>query len=99
MFQMLLNRDRTIERFIARYFLEKLRPPNQQIASELAGIESLDEQLQQPGMRNEQFEKQTAQTVGFDEANKLIERAIGISSLRQAVEQERTKITKKLTRA
>src|ERR1043166_2557306 len=50
-------------------------------------------------MGHQEFEEQTAQTVGFDKSKKIIERCVGIGRLVHALEQERTQIAKNLAGA
>src|SRR4029077_7214476 len=75
------------------------RAANQRFRGELTGIEGPDQQLKQTRMGHQEFEEQTAQTVGFDESKKIIQRCIWIGRLRQALEQERTQIAKNLAGA
>ena len=75
------------ESWIARDFFEQLRAANQQVAGEPAGIESLDYQLKQFRVRNEQLEKQTAQAVALHESNKLVQSRIGVGSFGDRIEQ------------
>src|SRR6266545_6344517 len=71
--------------------------PDQQITGKPAGIKGFDEQLEQLRIRNQQLEKQTAQAVGFHEANELIESCIRICSLGEPLEQDRTQLAEYLT--
>src|SRR4029453_11498967 len=73
--------------------------PDQQITGKPAGIEGFDEQFEQLRIRNQQLEEQTAQAVGFHEANELIESCIRIRSPGEPLEQDRTQLAKYLTRA
>ena len=57
-----------------------------------AGIESLDNQLKQLRVRDEQFEKQTAQTVSFHESKELVQSRVGIGSFRQPIQQNRAQL-------
>src|SRR5438309_10820199 len=59
--QMFLYRDATVQVLAARDVLEKLRPANEKVSRELAGVESFYQQLEQPGICHEQLEEQTAQ--------------------------------------
>ena len=71
--------------------------PDQQITSKPAGIKGFDEQFEQLRIRNQQLEKQTAQAVGFHEANELIESCIRICRLGEPLEQDRTQLAEYLT--
>src|SRR5215472_5443009 len=82
---------------IARDFFEQLRAPNQQISGEPADIESLNNQLKQFRVGNEQFEEQTAQAVSFHETNELIESCARIRCLRQPIQQERMQFPRYLS--
>src|SRR4029453_12369413 len=73
--------------------------PDQQITGKPAGIKGFDEQFEQLRIRYQQLEEQTAQAVGFDEANELIESCIRIRRLGEPLEQDRTQLAKYLTRA
>ena len=83
---MFLRPYRAVEFFALRDFLEQLRAANQRFRGELTGIEGPDQQLEQTRMGHQEFEEQTAQTVGFDESKKIIQRCVGIGRLRQALE-------------
>ncbi len=61
-----------------------------------ARIECFDKQLQQLRIHDQQFEKHAAQTIGFHEADELIQRHIGIRRARQPPKQERPKIAQHL---
>src|SRR4030095_14312427 len=71
--------------------------PDQQIAGKPAGIKRFDEQFEQLRIRNQQLEEQTAQAVGFDEANELIERCMRTPRLGEPLKQDRTQLAKYLT--
>src|SRR4029453_10841602 len=71
--------------------------PDQKITRKPAGTKGFDEQFEQLRIRNQQLEEQTAQAVGFDEANELIESCIRIRSLGEPLEQDRTQLAKYLT--
>ena len=55
--------------------------PDQLITGKPAGIKGFDEQFEQLRIRNQQLEEQTAQAVGFHEANELIESSFGSAAL------------------
>src|SRR5215469_16299699 len=76
---MLRNRPRLIEVLVAGDFLEQPRSANEQITCCSTAIEGSDDQFQQGGICREQFKKQSAQAVGFDETHELIQCCIRIS--------------------
>src|SRR5947209_19800260 len=84
---MVRNGPRLIETFIASDFLEELGPANQQIRCESASIKSFDQQLKQCWIRREQFKEQSAQPVGFDETDELVQCGVGIGGLPDFGEQ------------
>ena len=88
-----------IEIFVAGDFLEQLRTANQQIAGEPAGVESFDHQLEQSRVGGQQFKKQAAQTVSFDEANELIQDGIRVRCLCHLLEKGGSQFCKNLFRA
>ena len=88
--QMFLYRDATVQVLATRDVLEKLRPANEKVSRELAGVESFYQQLEQPGICHEQLEEQTAQPVGLNKPDELIERCVRVRGFREPLEQERT---------
>src|SRR5436305_1099298 len=87
----------TVEHVAARDFFEQLRPTDEQIAGIPTGVECFDQQLEQPRMRDKQFEEHAAQSVGIDESDELIQSRVGISGVPQFFEQERLQTFEHLT--
>ena len=94
--QMFLYRDATVQVLAARDVLEKLWPANEKASGELAGVERFYQQLEQPGICHEQLEEQTAQAVGLNKPDELIESCVRVRGFRKPVEQERTQLAKDL---
>ena len=93
---MLGDRSRLIKTFVACDFLEQLRSANQQITGEPARVESFDYQFEQSRIAGEQFKKQAAQAVRFDEPDKLIQCRIRVCRLGHLLEKSRTELGKHL---
>src|SRR5580765_8618038 len=85
-----------VERGAAGDFLEQMRMTNQNIGRKETGIKCSDQQLEKFGIGREQFEKQAAQTEGFNEADNRDESGIGIGALLQLLKQKRAKSAKNL---
>src|ERR1700736_1696123 len=99
MLYMFAYRSGLIKARVSRDVFEQLRPPNKQIAGDLAGVEGFDQQLEKFRICDQQLEEQAAQPVSFDEPDELIQRRIRVSALRQPVEQKRPKLSKNLSAA
>ena len=97
--KMLGNGSRPIKTFVACDFLEQLRLANEQIAGEPAPIKCLDHQLEQSWIGGQQFEKQAAQSVSFDETDELIQDGVGVRCLCHLVEKCGPQFSKNLFRA
>ena len=76
--------------------LEPLRTADQPAARRLTRVESSDQQLKQTRIRRQQFEKQTAKSICFHEADKLSERRIRIRRAAEPGQQERPQFAKNL---
>src|SRR5205085_5647879 len=87
-----------VEGGAASDFLEQMRMTNQNIGRKETGIKSSHQQLEKFGIGREQFEKQAAQTEGFNETDNGGESSIGIGALRQLLKQKRPKSAKNLPR-
>ena len=74
----------SIELAAACHLFEQLRTANEQIPGVTAGVERLDQQLEQTRIHRQHLEKQTAQSVGFNETDELIKRCIRIGRRRRA---------------
>src|SRR5437763_10615325 len=85
-----------VERGAASDFLEQMRMTNQNVGRKKTGIERSHQQLEKFRIGREQFEKQAAQTEGFNETDDRYESGIGIGALRQLLKQKRTKFAKNL---
>ena len=96
---MFLQCDLAVQSFAARNFVEKLWATDQKLAGKPAGIEGFYQQFEQSGIGDEQLEEQTAQAIGFNKPNKLIESCIGVRRFREPLEQNRTQPTECLARA
>src|SRR5437867_3171428 len=94
--QMFLYRDATVQVLAARDVLEKLWPANEKVSRELADVESFHQQLEEPGICHKQLEEQTAQAVGLNKPDELIECCIWVRGFREPVEQGRTQLAKDL---
>ena len=97
--QMPLDTDAAIELAGTRHLFQQLRAANKEIARVSTGLECLRQQFEQPRIGDQQFEKQTAHAVGFDEAEKLREREIRIDAEREPFEQHGSQFPKNLARA
>src|SRR5205807_6640988 len=80
-------------------FFKQSWPANEQIATKSGGIQSFEKQFQQTRVGGQDFEKQSAQSVCFDEPDKLIQGHIRIGDFSQPVEQQRPKLSEYLARA
>src|SRR3954467_10960380 len=96
---MLRHVDNPAESIVSRNVLQKLWAPDQQVPAKPASIKSPDEKLQQLRICNEQLEKQTAQSVGINKANELVQGHIGFGRSRQVGQKERTELGEYLARA
>src|SRR2546421_1130645 len=85
-----------VERGAASDFLEQMRMTNQNVGRKKTGIERSHQQLEKFGIGREQFEKQAAQTEGFNETDNGDESSIGIGARRQLLKQKRAKSAKNL---
>src|SRR2546421_9789002 len=85
-----------VEGGAASDFLQQMRMTNQNIGRKETGIKCSHQQLEKFGIGREQFEKQAAQTEGFDETNNGDESSIGIGARRQLLKQKRAKFAKNL---
>src|SRR5260370_32979982 len=85
-----------VEGGAASDFLEQMRMTNQNIGRKETGIKCSHQQLEKFGIGREQFEKQAAQTKGFDETDNGDESGIGIGGLRQLLQQQRARVAKNL---
>src|SRR5437588_10698234 len=92
------DRSVLIKTFVPRDLFEQLRPANEQVACEPALIETFDHQFEQRWMRGQQFKKQTAQSVRFHEADKMIQRRVGVGRLSKWSEEGRTQFAEDLVR-
>src|SRR5205085_11159906 len=93
---MFRQREGMVERGAASDFLEQMRMTNQNIGRKETAIKCSHQQLEKFGIGREQFEKQAAQTEGFNEADNGDESSIGIGALRQLLKQKRAKFAKNL---
>ena len=59
---------------ISRDLFEQLWPPDEQVSGKAAGIKRFDEQFEQFRICHQQLEEQTAQAIGLDKPDELIER-------------------------
>src|ERR1700747_3813424 len=85
-----------VERGAASDLLEQMWVTNQNIGRKETGIKCSHQQLEKFGVGRQQFEKQAAQTEGFNETDNGDESSIGIGALRQLVKQKRAKSAKNL---
>jgi hypothetical protein len=88
-----------VERGAAGDLLEQMRMTNQDVGREETGIECSHQQFEKFGIGGEQFEKQAAQTEGFNETDDSNKSGIGIGALRQSLQQKGAKSAKNLPRA
>ena len=80
---MLRDRHFAIEHPRARNFFQQLRPSNQQVAGIAARVERFDEELEKLWIHHEQLEEHTAQPVGFDKPDELVQRPVRIGGPRE----------------
>ena len=87
--EMFVRIDRSAQSFVPGYFFQELRSSNEQISPETADIEKANQKRKQLRIGHQQFEKRSAHSVGFDEANKMCERGVGVRHLAQLLEEKR----------
>src|SRR6266446_7128205 len=96
---MLTDRSRFIKGRVSCDFFEQLRPPNEQIAGDLAGVEGFDQQLEKFRICDQQLEQQTAQPMSLNEPDELIKGCIRIGGFSQRAKQKRPKLPENLPTA